>query len=350
MPPNPALPAKPPTIADVAARAGVSVSTASRVLRGADARVEPELARRVRAGAASLGYFRNALAQSLRHGASTMVGLVVGDMLDPYYGEIAEVVTQRAEAMHGMAALVCNMQRDPLLEIKYCQQLCEHRVSGLILAGGGFDQWTHFAELSSLIERVTAAGIVVACLSPRGLNAPVFCIDNEALGAAMAGQLLQAGHRRIGVLLGSAQSEATQQRLKGAEYALALHGARFQILHGDYAPSSGARMIDELLARDGDITGVVVGSDAMAVGVRDRLLELGRRVPAHISIVSVGNTGIGRLGAPPLTTIDLSLAACSAAALDHVAGRGRGEGADPPRFSMSVVPGGTLAKPIHAAA
>ncbi len=117
------------TLVEVAKAAGVSVSTAGRVLRDADYHVDPALGERVREAAARLGYVANVLARSLRGGTPGLVGLIVGDMLDPYYAEIAEAVTQHAESTHGLLALVCNMQRDPLLEIKYCRQLWEHRVA-----------------------------------------------------------------------------------------------------------------------------------------------------------------------------------------------------------------------------
>ena len=79
-------------------------------------------------------------------------------------------------------AMVCNMQRDPVLELKYCRQLWEHRVSGLILAGGGFDQVTHHDKLVAVLDQMMSNGVVVTPLSPRDLDAPVFSVDNGLVG------------------------------------------------------------------------------------------------------------------------------------------------------------------------
>lgn len=332
-----------PTLADVARRAGVSVSTTARVLRNDDYPVTPELSERVRDAAAEVGYVPNILARSLRGGTPTTIGLIVGDMLDPFYGEVAEVVTTRAETEHSMVAIVCNMQRDPLLELKYCQQMWEHRVGGLILAGGGFDQWTHFDRFSDLIRQMIAAGVVVASLSPRGV-APAFCIDNEALGAGMAEALVSHGHRRIGILLGSANNEATQGRMRGAIGVLSRSGAGFHVVHSDYSAQSGAEAIAAMLEGSPGITGAMVGSDAMAVGVLNRLAEMGISVPDEFSVVGAGNTSMARWSSPRLTTFDLALTQCGSAALDFIAGRLQGgPAADKQDFAVRFVPGQTLA-------
>ena len=146
-----------PTLNDVARAAGVSLSTAARVLRDPATKVAPDLVERVQLAARELDYVPNVLARSLRGGTQTMVGLIVGDMLDPYYGVIAETVTEAAETAHQMVAIVSNMQRSAELELKHCEQLWQRRVSGLILAGGGFDQHTHFEQLRALILRVQAS-------------------------------------------------------------------------------------------------------------------------------------------------------------------------------------------------
>ncbi|MBJ7578240.1 LacI family DNA-binding transcriptional regulator [Devosia sp. MC532] len=313
-----------PTLADVARAAGVSVSTAARVLRGDSYPVDPALAEAVKASASELRYVRNIHARNLRGGASTMMGLIVGDMLDPYYGEIAEAVTLQAETRHGLSAIVCNMQRDAQLELKYCAQLWEHRVGGIILAGGGFDQWSHFDKLADLVRRMQDAGVVVASLTPRGLDVPTFSVDHESLGQVMAKTLTDRGHRRVGILLGSSHSEATQQRLRGAMQHLAKSGAGFIIEHAEYNAQAGANSIDRLLRAHPDLTGVLVGSSAMAMGVLARLVELGISVPNDFSVVCAGKTMMTSWSSPKLTTVDLSLAATGRAATDFIASRIQG--------------------------
>jgi LacI family transcriptional regulator len=308
-----------PTLADVARRAEVSVSTAARVLRNPDTTVDPALAARVRVAAEELRYVPNVLARTLRGGGPTMVGLIVGDMLDPYYGAIAESITEAAESEHSMVAIVSNMQRSPELELKHCQQLWGHRVSGLILAGGGFDQWTHAAEFERVVNQIRSSGVAVVSLSPRGVDLPTFCVDNVRVGGLMAQALVSAGHRRIGVLVGPPRSEVTQQRLRGAVEVVAAAGGEHVVEHGDYSSEGGARLVGKVLADHPELTGFVVGTDTMAIGVIAGLKAAGLRVPADVSVVSTGNTHMAGWSSPPLTTVDVRLADCGRAALSYVA-------------------------------
>lgn len=332
--------ARAPTLADVASEAGVSVSTAARVLRNAAYPVDQTLTHAVRNAAERLGYVPNMLARSLRSGGPKMIGLVVGDMLDPYYGEIAEAVTQHSESMHSLGAIVSNMQRDPLLELKYCQQLWEHRVAGLILAGGGFDQWSNLDMLSQLVKQITSTGIVVVTLTPRGLGTPTFCVDNERVGEMMVEHIVEMGHRRIGVLLGPPQSEVTQQRLRGATRALTRAGAGFKLLHADYTHQSGADAVATLIERDPALTGFVVGSNAMAMGAVSWLKRTGRSVPGDISVIGIGTPQTAAWSTPKLTTVDVNLAGCARAAVDYIAACVRGETPPPnPVFEPTLVTG-----------
>ena len=193
-----------------------------------------------------------------------MIGLVVGDMLDPYYGEIAEVVTQTGRVSHGMLAIVCNMQRDPLLELKYCRQLWEHRVAGLILTGGGFDQHVCAEDLAALIRSMKDSGVAVTALGPRFMDIPVFSADNEAVGRVAAEHLLAAGHRHIGIVTGSTRSETARLRLEGSLAALRGQGARVAVQHADFARESVTAAIASLMQANPGLTGILAGSDIMA--------------------------------------------------------------------------------------
>jgi LacI family transcriptional regulator len=332
------------TLADVAARAGVSISTAGRVLRQSTLPVAANVAERVRKAAAELRYVPNVAARSLRGAQPRMIGLVVGDMLDPYYGEIAEVVTQTAESSHGMLAIVCNMQRDPLLELKYCRQLWEHRVAGLILTGGGFDQHVCAEDLAALIRSMKDSGVAVTTLGPRFMNIPIFSADNEAVGRVAAEHLLAAGHRNIGIVTGSTRSETARLRLEGSLVALREQGASTAVQHADFARESVIVAIASLMQANPGLTGILAGSDFMARVAMEWLEANGFAVPQDVSVVGIGNTALAELS-PHLTTVELHLAACSRAALDHIAARSAGtRPADfiPPQ--VSIVLGVTVAR------
>lgn len=327
---------------DVARVAGVSVSTAARVLRKSEYPVDPALKEKVDLAAKSLGYVPNLVARRLRGGKQGVVGLVIGDMLDAHYGMIAETVTRRAETEHSTFAMVCNMQRDPLLEIKYLRRLLEYRVDGIILAGGGFDQWTHHQELVDTIEELRRSGTTVASLMPRNIDVPVFSADNEAIGLTKARFIVENGHSRIGILLGPARNEMTKLRMQAMTSYLSGSAVDFAISNIESTPEAGARGAAELLARNPDFTAIICGSDAIAYGVVNYLRGEGVDIPGRISVMGLGNTRLATLCTPRLTTVEMNFDQAGRAALDFILSHGPSDGAGEV-IPHSLVLGGSFA-------
>jgi LacI family transcriptional regulator len=334
-----------PTLADIARVAGVSVSTAGRVMRQQDWPVDEELKKRVLAAASELSYVPNVMARTLRAGAPALVGLVVGNMLDPYYGEIAEAVTRHAEATSKMLVMVCNMQRDPTLELDYCRRLWEHRVAGLILAGGGFDQFSHNGELAELLGRMERSGVVITTLSPRDIDVAAFCIDNEEAGRIAAAALVEAGHRRVGILTGAIQNRVVEQRISGIRSVFSQAGAEYRLADPGFGQDWAIDAVSHLFEVDPDISGIVAVSSATSVNVLQAVVAAGRRVPEDVSVVSIGGAMLGEWGAPQLTRVDIALDDCGRGALDYIAARVNGGDpsgpeAYPPRLirGLSVAP------------
>ncbi len=320
-----------PTLVDVAREAGVSVSTAGRVIRDAGWPVDPALKAKVQTAAAGLGYVPNMLARSLRGGAPALVGLVAGNMLDPYYGEIAETVTRHAEATHMMLALVCNMQRNPILELKYCRQLWEHRVAGLILAGGGFDQTTHHAEFVSALRQMMRGGVVVTTLSPRGIDAPMFCVDNTVVGQMAAAELVSQGHRNVGIAMGRVRNQARRERLAGMISTLEAAGVRYAV--SQPGPSDDLDLtVAALLVENPKMTGLIASTHMTSLRIINQGRRMGRSIPDELSIIAIGNAKLVEWSAPHLTYIDLNLEACSRAALEYIASKVSGGVPEPPRI------------------
>jgi LacI family transcriptional regulator len=309
---------KNPTLVEVAKKAEVSVSTAARVLRNSDYPVAPNVKDRVNAAAKAVGYVPNLVARRLRGGKQGVVGLVIGDMLDAYYGMIAESVTKRAEAAHSTFAIVCNMQRDPLLEIKYLRKLLEYRVDGIILAGGGFDQWTHHQALVETIDELKRSGTIVASLMTRNVDVPVFAADNEAIGVTIAKFIVQNGHSRIGILLGPARNEMTKLRMQSMTSYLSGHMVDYAIANIDSTPEAGALGAANMLARDRDFSALICGSDAIAFGVISYLRDEGIDIPGRVSVMGLGNTRLATLCTPRLTTIEMNFDRAGSAALDFI--------------------------------
>ncbi|WP_037085046.1 LacI family DNA-binding transcriptional regulator [Neorhizobium vignae] len=308
-----------PTLVDVAKAADVSVSTAARVLRKSGYPVDIKLKEKVDAAAKSLGYVPNLVARRLRGGKQGVVGLVIGDMLDAHYGMIAETVTQRAETAHSTFAMVCNMQRDPLLEIKYLRKLLEYRVDGIILAGGGFDQWTHHEALAETVEELKRAGTIITSLMPRNIEVPVFSADNEAIGLTKAQFIVQNGHTKIGILLGPARNQMTKLRMQAMTSHLSGCSVDYAIANIESTPEAGALGAAEMLTRNPDFTALICGSDAIAFGAINHLRAEGIDIPGRISVMGLGNTRLATLCTPALTTVEMNFDQAGRAALDFIA-------------------------------
>jgi LacI family transcriptional regulator, galactose operon repressor len=326
------------TIADVAREAGVSVSTAARVLRGSSYPVAEALSKRVHDAALRLGYVPNLLARNLRSaGRGTgALGLIVGDMREPYYGEIAAVVTAEAFAASSLA-VVANMHRDPVLEIGQCRKLWEHRINGLILAGGGFDQMTYAGELKALIASLQRSGVVVVSLSERNLDLPRFSADNEAVGRLLAEEALRLGHARIGIAAGPAGSYVTQARLRGIRSVLAPAGIAPRLVHTVFSREGALRAAEELMTVSPDLTMILATSDTLAIGTSAWLQAKGLRVPNDISVLGSGNTSHCQIASPAMSSVDIALEACCRAAVRYIVARWAGETPEVPAFFPSRV-------------
>lgn len=290
-------------------------------MRNSDYPVDQSLKEKVNAAASAVGYIPNLVARRLRGGKQGIVGLVIGDMLDSHYGIIAESVTERAETVHSTFAIVCNMQRDPLLEIKYLYKLLEYRVDGIILAGGGFDQWTHQKEFAAAIEELKRAGTGVVSLMPRNIQIPVFSANNEAIGITIAKFIVQNGHAKIGILLGPARNDMTKYRMQALTSYLSGYMVDYAIANIDSTPEAGALGAAEMLARNPDFSALICGSDAIAFGVINHLRGKGVAVPDEISVMGLGNTRLATLCTPMLTTVEMNFDRAGSAALDFIASR-----------------------------
>jgi LacI family transcriptional regulator len=315
---------RPPRLSDVARQAGVSVSTAARVLRDGPNRVNPELAARVVATAESLGYTTNLMARGLRAGSPPLLGLMVGDMLDPYFAAISESITLEADDL-GLAAMVANMRRDPLREIELLRRFLQHRVSGVVLSGGGYDQDTHRDELAKTVATLERAGCHIASLSDRGLGVPTFGVDNEAVGRLAARTILNMGHADVAVVYAPPRSEVTRDRRAATMAELEDAGASVTEIVSSYTREAGLDAARRVFEQHNHVwpSAVIAGSDSLAVGILAHLRSRGIRVPEQVSVIGVGDTYHAE--SVRLSTIAVALDARSRAAVKHLAALVAGE-------------------------
>ncbi|GII55924.1 LacI family transcriptional regulator [Planotetraspora thailandica] len=294
-------------MADVAARAGVSLKTVSRVVNNAP-HVQPELVERVLAAVAELGFRRNPQASSLRSGQpSATIGLLIEEIANPFYATIAGVVAEIARQNDTML-IIASSEEDPDREQQLLREMCTRRVDGLLVVPAGDDH----AFLRAEIELGTP--MVFLDRPAGGLIADTVLLDNR--GGARDGmrRLLEAGHRRIGILLDSLGVYTMRERLDGAQDALAPAGVPYDtrlVRDGIRGPSAAARVVSEMLDRPDAPTaffslnnritlGVIEelhrrGSDAALLGFDD--FDMAGLVPYPLTVIAYDTRELARAAA-----------------------------------------------------
>jgi len=283
-----------PTLADVAAAAGVSASTASRALR--ESPLVPERTRRrVSEAAHALGFEPNRIARSLRTRSSFAIGVVVPDVATVFWAAAlkgAQDVLEHA----GYLVLVMSSEREPKRERAAIRTLIAHQVDGILLATSGGEE--------------PVAGVPVVLFDRLGSTAPSRGVALANLdGMELLFEHLRGhGHTRIAFLGGHPGSTSADERLAAFESALASDGlpprADF-VRHGDvkWSEASGEAAVAELLATSERPTAIIAASDALALGALRALRRAGLRVPDDVALVSFDDPVVGDLLDPPLTAL-----------------------------------------------
>ncbi|WP_031514706.1 LacI family DNA-binding transcriptional regulator [Streptomyces sp. NRRL F-5123] len=336
------------TLADVAARAGVSSATVSRVLNG-NYPVAGSTRERVQRAVAELDYVVNGQARALAAATSDLVGVLVNDVADPFFGIIAsalqaEVGVSAAEP-GGKLTVVCNTGGSPEAELTYLTLLERQRAAGVVLTGGAVDSPAHTDSVSARLARLAASGTrIVLCGRPPltlpGGTGPLTTLAFDNFGGArrLTEHLLSLGHRRIGYVTGPAERSTTGDRLAGHRAALAAHGLAPRhrtagtgtaedtaddplTVHGGYDRNAGYDATLELLRRNTDVTAVVAANDTVALGVCAALRDRGLRIPADVSVAGFDDLPFSADASPALTTVRIPLQEAGARAGRLVMGR-----------------------------
>ncbi len=288
----------PSTIADVAARAGVSTATVSRVLSGS-VPASPWARERVLAAVRELGYRPSGVARSLKLRRTQALGLIVTDIENPYYPEIVRAVEDAARELD-YTLVLCNGADDPEREASYLEVLADRRVDGIIIATGGL------SERHALWLATRPVPVVIVNSAPAETAIPAVLSDNRAGGRSAAGHLLDLGHRRIGHVMGPSTHTAAADRLAGMRDALRERGLpprSLDVAHGDGHVAGGQRAMDEILERAPDVTGVVCYNDLTAIGAVRSIRAHALRVPEDVSVVGFDDLDLASYVDPPLTTV-----------------------------------------------
>jgi DNA-binding LacI/PurR family transcriptional regulator len=307
------------TLADVAARAGVSRALASLVIRDAPGASAASRAAVLQA-AAELGYRPDPAAQLLRQHRSRLIG-VLFDPGDPFHADLLEqlyVAVERSGYEVVLAARVPSRS-----EQRAVDSLVASRCEGLVLIG---------TEAPTALLRAARERLPVTVVGRPGDKGGVDAVRvaDEAGAAAAVDFLIELGHRRIRHVDGGRHAGATERR-RGYRATMRRHGLMVDITPGDNTEESGVRAARDLLAGPGDVTAVFAGNDRCAVGVLDTLLRAGVDVPADISVMGYDDSRLARLTHTNLTTVAQDPAEMARLAVESVVSRLDGDPDAPPR-------------------
>jgi LacI family transcriptional regulator len=311
------------SISDVAARAGVSISTVSRVINDTGYPVSAAVRARVLAAVEELHYSPDLAAQGLRKRFNDIVGLIVRDISDNYFGEIAKGVSERAMEL-GLLSFVCNTGRNPANELEYHELLWRHRVRGIILSGGGIDTPEYRTILERQLARSRQYGLALVALNPQGMPVTSVTVDYARVASMMVAYLAERGHRSIALISGRATVVTTHEHIRGFRAELAARNIPLEegaIETRDFTEEGGYEGCRALLGRGRPCTALCAGSDSIAVGAVHALHEAKIAIPEQISIISVGDVPQARFVRPPLTTVAIPRYRMGVLAVDMIAGR-----------------------------
>jgi LacI family transcriptional regulator, galactose operon repressor len=294
------------TIRTVAARAGVSIKTVSRVMNEPGS-VAAETRERVLAAAAELNFVPDQRARAMRSGRSGVVGFL-SDVIatTPYSVDIVRGV-EDALAEHGMSLLIGNTENRPDDLPHIMRSFRASRVEGVVFATMFHRRADEFSARDNL------PAVLVNCFADAG-SVPTVLPDDEAGGYAVGRHLLSLGHRRIAYLTLPPDAEATKLRHAGLARAFAEAGETFPadlIVIGqqgspDFDPSFAYEVAARLLSRAERPTAIFCGNDEMALQVYNAAAALGIRIPDELSVVGYDDYHLFSLGLrPALTTVVL---------------------------------------------
>jgi LacI family transcriptional regulator len=288
------------SVVDVAVRAGVSLGTVSNVLNRPE-RVAPATRDKVLQAIEELGFVRNEAARQLRAGRSRTIGLVVLDIGNPFFTDLAAGVEETA-AESGLSVVLCNSNDDTARERHHLSMLQEQRAYGILI--------TPVANRTPGIDAVRRAGTPVV-LVDRGSNRQQCSVSvNDRIGGELAvTHLVQQGHRRIGFVGGPLSIKQVSERLAGARSALGAAGLPERALTVIETPrldvaagrATGERVL--MIAAGRRPTAVFCANDLLALGLLQDMTRRRLAVPGDLAIVGYDDIEFAGAAAVPLTSV-----------------------------------------------
>lgn len=279
------------TIKDVAKHAGVSVATVSRVLNETGY-VHEDTRRMVEKAIQELNYTPNEVARSLYKRKSRLIGLLLPDITNPYFPQLARGVEDRMQES-GFRLIFGNSDESEQKERHYIQTFVQNNVVGIISSTNfpGMDFYRRLKIPVVFLDRISS-------------DRPAVYADGREGGRIAAQQIIERGSRRVAVLQGPAHIRPAQDRFQGAVEVLQDNGISHEVIRTDsFALHEAEQKAKELFETVPDTDGVIASNDMAAIAVLHEALRLGKKVPEDVQIIGFDDIPLSGLLSPPLSTI-----------------------------------------------
>jgi DNA-binding LacI/PurR family transcriptional regulator len=290
------MPRSPATIRDVAALAGVSHQTVSRVINASE-RVSPETRQRVEKAIAELGYQPNAIARSMADGRTYTLACITPNLTDYTFASLIEGAEIESR-QHGYFLLTATAPDAETFELLVRQMITSRRTEGLLVINPYSDRRHEYLPRS--------VPLVFLGMRPRQEVGDSASIDEEQAGRLATEHLIFLGHRNIAHITGPMCEDCSQDRMAG--YLKALQSAGIEpnpawIAEGDWSATFGDEATRAWIEQNAPITAIFAQNDRMAVGAIRALRDSNRRVPEDVSVIGFDNIPLASYFDPPLTTM-----------------------------------------------
>lgn len=305
---------------DVAQRAGVSVSTVSRVVNNT-APVDSKTRLRVLDAIESLNFSPNLLAKGLRSRSGFLIGLIVPEIVHYTFASFIDATEETARAL-GISLIVGNTRGDAAVEEQVITDLISRSVDGIV--------FSRVSDESRVLNRLTGTSVpfVVIDRSFDSEDIPTVVLNNEAAGSLAASHLISLGHTDIGCVTGPLNISLCRRRLRGFRRTLDLNGISLpedRVYQGSLQPEAGREAARHFFQEQPGLTAVWAHNDLMALGFMQEARRRGVQVPQSLSVMGMDDTDSGRLVTPTLTSVCQNFAKMCSKAVDMLMVQRRGE-------------------------
>ncbi|MBT2723097.1 catabolite control protein A [Bacillus sp. ISL-46] len=287
------------TIYDVAREASVSMATVSRVVNG-NPNVKPVTRKKVLEVIDRLGYRPNAVARGLASKKTTTVGVIIPDISNIFFAELARGIEDIA-TMYKYNIILSNSDQNKDKELHLLNTMLGKQVDGLVFMGGNITA-EHVEEFEKSPVPIVLAGSIEESNKMPSVN-----IDYEEAVYDSIKEFIEKGHKNIAFVVGPLhEPKNTFKKLRGYQRALQDSGIPYNeelVVEGDYTYDSGIEAIEKLLEGADRPTAILVGSDEMALGVVHGAEDKGYKIPEDFEVITSDNTRLSLMVRPQLTTI-----------------------------------------------